>query len=513
MTIKTLEERVGMTRASIRFYEDQGFLAPARRENGYRDYSDADAEVLRKIKLFRSLYLDLDAIHRLQSGELTLDQALADQLSALEADQAALDRARQVCRELRESGTSYAALDPAPWLEKLEKPPVPASPRYAPPADVPADAPEAPDAVRWPWRRFFAREVDLLLCGLLWSAVSLVVFHWWLPREQPGEAIRQIFNSYMAWGLLFLFEPLLLHLFGATPGKALFAISVRDGDGNKLSWKQALRRTWGVFSRGYGYNLPVYAQWRMWKNYKACQDGQRNEDWEGCLQPDQTFEWETYRVADGRMWRCLVCAGVYVLYFGLGALIALQASLPPNRGALTAEEFYENCNFYIDYLGAGDRQLNREGQLAGEPVFMGGAIVYMGGSIDTAFSAVLNDGIVTGVTVTRQAETDAVLWDSSIYKEVAVLALAGSRPEANALNFYGIAREADRFFQEDANHFFQETGGSYTRSLSFASPVLPALEVRQVTRLENFHALTGTLVPEDGKTGRFWQEFTVTVSP
>ena len=36
MTIKELEERTGMTRANIRYYEQEGLLAPARKENGYR---------------------------------------------------------------------------------------------------------------------------------------------------------------------------------------------------------------------------------------------------------------------------------------------------------------------------------------------------------------------------------------------------------------------------------------------------------------------------------------------
>lgn len=44
VTIAELEARSGMTRANIRFYESEGFLSPARRENGYRDYSEADLE-------------------------------------------------------------------------------------------------------------------------------------------------------------------------------------------------------------------------------------------------------------------------------------------------------------------------------------------------------------------------------------------------------------------------------------------------------------------------------------
>ena len=37
MTIKEIEERTGLPRANIRYYESQGFLSPARGPNGYRD--------------------------------------------------------------------------------------------------------------------------------------------------------------------------------------------------------------------------------------------------------------------------------------------------------------------------------------------------------------------------------------------------------------------------------------------------------------------------------------------
>ena len=55
MNIKEIEERSGLTRANIRYYEQEGLLAPARRENKYRDYSEEDLETLLRIALLRSL--------------------------------------------------------------------------------------------------------------------------------------------------------------------------------------------------------------------------------------------------------------------------------------------------------------------------------------------------------------------------------------------------------------------------------------------------------------------------
>ena len=104
MTIKELEQRTGMARANIRFYEGEGLLAPKRLENGYRDYSEEDARTLEKIKLLRQLQLDIDTIRRVQAGTLTLDQALFVQETKLEGDKLLIERAAAVCRELGYTG-------------------------------------------------------------------------------------------------------------------------------------------------------------------------------------------------------------------------------------------------------------------------------------------------------------------------------------------------------------------------------------------------------------------------
>ncbi|MBM6939167.1 MerR family transcriptional regulator, partial [Pseudoflavonifractor phocaeensis] len=121
MTIKELETLVNMPRTSIRYYEREGLISPIRASNNYRSYTLDDADALQKIKLLRKLHLEVDTIRLLQEGTLSLDQALADQLNALEQDRAALEQARQVCSALRDAHSDYAHLDPHPWLERLEQ--------------------------------------------------------------------------------------------------------------------------------------------------------------------------------------------------------------------------------------------------------------------------------------------------------------------------------------------------------------------------------------------------------
>ncbi len=60
MRIKELAQRLGTTPYSMRFYERRGLLpSPDRTENGYREYTDADAQRLRLLVGLRQLDLPL----------------------------------------------------------------------------------------------------------------------------------------------------------------------------------------------------------------------------------------------------------------------------------------------------------------------------------------------------------------------------------------------------------------------------------------------------------------------
>ena len=55
MTIKEVEEQLGLSRAAIRFYEKEQLLVPQRSGNTYREYSEDDIAVLKKIIILRKL--------------------------------------------------------------------------------------------------------------------------------------------------------------------------------------------------------------------------------------------------------------------------------------------------------------------------------------------------------------------------------------------------------------------------------------------------------------------------
>lgn len=62
MLRKEIQEKTGLTRKAIEYYQEKGLIHPQKEENGYRDYSKKDLETLEKISLYRRLDLNLEQI-------------------------------------------------------------------------------------------------------------------------------------------------------------------------------------------------------------------------------------------------------------------------------------------------------------------------------------------------------------------------------------------------------------------------------------------------------------------
>ena len=120
MKINEVEKRVGITKKSIRFYEQEGLLHPERnKENGYRDYSEADVEILLKIKFLRKLSLPIEEIKMIQSKRLTLEDALKRHLITLEREEKNLHKISELCRMISKEDVSYDTLDASACLNRI----------------------------------------------------------------------------------------------------------------------------------------------------------------------------------------------------------------------------------------------------------------------------------------------------------------------------------------------------------------------------------------------------------
>lgn len=113
-----------------------------------------------------------------------------------------------------------------------------------------------------PWRRLFARMVDICTAGFALFLLLIFAFSATMPEQAAGFA-KAVENLIIANVVLYLIwlpaEALLLSLFGTTPAKWLFGIRIEHPGGNLLSLAEALNRSFLVFVQGVGFGIPFVA--------------------------------------------------------------------------------------------------------------------------------------------------------------------------------------------------------------------------------------------------------------
>ena len=83
-----IQKETGLTRKAIEYYEDKGLIHPQKSDNGYRDYSTKDLEILKKVSIFRKLGMSISDIYQyISSGGHTLPSVLRKKQHQLEIDE------------------------------------------------------------------------------------------------------------------------------------------------------------------------------------------------------------------------------------------------------------------------------------------------------------------------------------------------------------------------------------------------------------------------------------------
>ena len=471
MTVKELEEALGMTRANIRFYEKEGLLEPERLENGYRDYSQKDLETLRKIKLLRQLQFDLTDIRALQAGEKDLTDALREREAAFGRDMADLEAARALCRKMEQEGAAYADMDAEKYLGELGR----LSREGVRFPELKADA---LPTVNRPWVRFFARSLDMLLCSLVVSAVFYLLLR--LPVGVANNVFVRLIDLYLGWGILMVLEPLCLSTWGYTPGKWLFGLKVRDADGNKLTFSAAFERLAGVFHHGEGFSIPIYNLYRNWKSCSACTDGEPLP-WENGL----SYTMVGNRVALGGVGFVAGYAGVMLLIF----VMIASASMPRISMPLTAASFTAGYRDAVkQYDGPDTFVLQEDGTWEKTP----GTYLNLG-EPPAPLTFLYTSGTLTGVRIesnTYDSFSDYVGGTA----EMAIVTLLGAHRDSNPLNWLFVLRGIPKeFYQGAGNWSLSYRGLSITSEVSYSG----------------YEELGPYLVPEDGEGQSYYRSLTI----
>lgn len=430
MTIKELEARTGMERANIRFYEKEGLLSPRRLDNGYRDYSEEDADLLLRIKLLRSLHLPLDEIREVKEGKATLAAILDRQQQRLSSEEKEVALAGKVCREIRQEGTPFERLDAEKYLRQIAGSGLPTEPAPAKPSYF--SEPERKDALPYaftPFRRFFARSLDLGIYGLLFN---LILSRFVPVRILAGSFWLTLLSSYVSYGVMLLVEPLLLHYFGCTPGKWLWGLRVEGPEG-KLSLREAKERTMEMFGRGMGWGIPVYSLWREFVCIRRCLENEI-----------QTWDNGIYYSVDERKTGLRAVGYLAANGVGVGALafVMLMQLLPPNRGALTPAEYAENYNYYVGYfeLSGQSFQLDENGQYAPLPDPPGTYTIYLSETVAPEYTYQLENGNIRFIQMEMSSDASPI---SSGANDIMLSVLAYAGAECKITDIFGLLRSID----------------------------------------------------------------------
>ena len=122
LKINEVEALVGITKKNIRFYEEKGLLSPGRNsENGYRDYGQAEVDILRRIKLLRKLGVPIEEIRRMQAGTQTVGDGMRRHLVTLERERKNLEESVKLCELLKERTEPLNDLDAESVLAEMER--------------------------------------------------------------------------------------------------------------------------------------------------------------------------------------------------------------------------------------------------------------------------------------------------------------------------------------------------------------------------------------------------------
>lgn len=476
MTIKEIEVRTGLPRASVRYYEAQGLIRPGRGENGYRDYSAEDLSVLLKIKLLRQLDCTLEDIRALQAGERPLDAVLQARLEELKRRHIQTDQTRLLCEKLREDRADWAGLEPERYLDWTP----------APPPEEAADI-----RFRIPWRRFFARMLDYTLCVLLWDLVLGAGFRVNILQQSNWD---KLVETAAALGLTLLLEPVFLHFLGATPGKGLMGLRLTRTDGSFFSLREGFARTWRAVLMGMGLMIPLVAQGALVLGYLRCRWGREqpwaleDEAWSDGTDGRSSF-WETR----GSGKRAAAYVGVHILVAALLLLAQWVAFLPWHRGGLTAEEFASNYNHLNTVASAPDfpgRRLLADGTW--ESTDPNAFVLEVFGPSAADFQLRTQDGRVVEAAFSRDDREQGA--PRSLPLDQAALALYAIQGRGMFLDKSETARIARELIQAAPGQYAWELG---------------AWTVRWTLDCRGYHLADGLLLPEEGQTQYLRYEFSI----
>lgn len=118
MLINEVVSVVGLSRKSIRYYEEQGLLSPKRNvENDYRIYSEEDIRTLKILKFLRELDVPINDLKSLKENKLTLAECMQDRIKKINYYEENYQKIKNLCQEIYQNKDEYHTIN----ITKYEK--------------------------------------------------------------------------------------------------------------------------------------------------------------------------------------------------------------------------------------------------------------------------------------------------------------------------------------------------------------------------------------------------------
>lgn len=112
MLINEVEHIVGLSKKSIRYYEENGLLVPKRnQENDYRVYTEKEIRTLKIIKFLRELNVSIRELRQLKDGVLTLQECMIDRIQKIEKEEENYQKIKAMCVSISTSNDTYETIE------------------------------------------------------------------------------------------------------------------------------------------------------------------------------------------------------------------------------------------------------------------------------------------------------------------------------------------------------------------------------------------------------------------
>lgn len=328
--------------------------------------------------------------------------------------------------------------------------------------------------VKNPWRRFFARTFDISIYNLLITTIELFVFR----MNTSGKPFATIIEGFIACLIMVALEPLMLSTIGTTPGKWIFGLVLRTSEGEKVTYLEGLGRSIGVFSEGLGFGIPIYNLIREYKSYKSCIEGEE-------LTWDVDF---SYRLKDTNGLRIVGYIASYAMMLLIVLMLMHQAYLPTNRGSISSEEYYENCNDFmkfheIDY----GKNLTKNGQWVDRS---DSNTIYLSLSTLPTYEIVENKGEIQKIIIKLENTDDHFIYSLNSQLVMAYNSFVGAEKSLSYKSLY--SKEITQLLNNSFEAFEFEIAG---------------IKVSNDVEIKGYHVSSNILIPEDNEEQYFHLTF------